>query len=224
MSGRRPRRSSLCPRPLSAMRTDVRPTGRADLRCPRDRCPRDRCDPGVRTGRRPVSAAAAAALSAPRWILEGVGAAGPATFGAPGWMCRCGRWAAWCRCSNRAWRGRDGRTLAVRGWHEGRRQSRAAACMRTRLRRRARRLADQGSWSSARVLGRLAGEQGRSRCSQVPAGASWQVAGVVADHGLDREVVTTLRGRCAGGGPVSSGSGGPIRFIGEQTAAAARPR
>ena len=63
MSGRRPRRSSLCPRPLSAMRTDVRPTGRVDVRCPHDRC-----DPGVRTDTRPVSAAAAAALSAPRWI------------------------------------------------------------------------------------------------------------------------------------------------------------
>jgi hypothetical protein len=33
-----------------------------------DRCPCDRCDPGVRTDTRPVSAAGAAALSAPRWI------------------------------------------------------------------------------------------------------------------------------------------------------------
>jgi hypothetical protein len=52
-------------------RADVRPTGRADVRCP---CVR--CNPGVRTDTRPVSAAAAAALSAPRWILGGVGAAG----------------------------------------------------------------------------------------------------------------------------------------------------
>jgi hypothetical protein len=29
------------PRPLSAMRTDVRPTGRADIRCPGDQCPHD---------------------------------------------------------------------------------------------------------------------------------------------------------------------------------------
>jgi hypothetical protein len=68
MSGRRPRRSSLCPRPLSAVRTSVQPTGRADVRCPGDRCPRDRCDPGVRTDRRPVSAASASKLSALRWI------------------------------------------------------------------------------------------------------------------------------------------------------------
>jgi hypothetical protein len=80
MSGRRPRRWSLCPRPLSTMRTDVRPTGRVDVRCPSVRCPRDRCDPGVRTDTRPVSAAAASKLSAPRWIPD-VGAAGPATCG-----------------------------------------------------------------------------------------------------------------------------------------------
>jgi hypothetical protein len=53
----------LCP---PRGRTDLH--GRADVRCPGDRCPRDRCDPGVRTDRRPVSAASAAALSAPRWI------------------------------------------------------------------------------------------------------------------------------------------------------------
>jgi hypothetical protein len=84
MSGRRPRRSALCPpcgRPSN---------GRADVRCPRDRCPRDRCHPGVRTDRRPVSAAAASA-SAPCWILECVGAAGNPTFGASGSTCRCVR-------------------------------------------------------------------------------------------------------------------------------------
>jgi hypothetical protein len=91
MSGRRSRRSSRCPRPLSAMRTDVRPTGRVDVRCPRVRCPRawcphDRGDPGVRTDTRPVSAAAATALD-PDYI----GAAGPATVAAPGSTGRCGR-------------------------------------------------------------------------------------------------------------------------------------
>jgi hypothetical protein len=136
MSGRRPRRSSRCPRPLSAMRTDVRPPGRADVRCPGDQCPGDRCpgdrcprdwrpydrgDPGVRTARRPMSAAAAAALSAPCWIPD-VGAAGPTTVGEPGSTCRCGRRAAWSPLPDRAWRGRDGRTLVVRGWHEHRRQ------------------------------------------------------------------------------------------------------
>jgi len=38
-------------------RADVRPIGRADVRCPRVRCPRDRCHPGVRTDGPSVSAA-----------------------------------------------------------------------------------------------------------------------------------------------------------------------
>jgi hypothetical protein len=82
-----------------------------------------------------------------------------------------------------------------------------------------------GSWSSARVpVGRL-GEQGRNRCSQVsPQVRPGQVAGVMPDHGLNPKVVTTLSGRGAGLGPLSSGSGGPIRPSGEQAAAAARPR
>src|SRR5512132_2046219 len=42
-----------------------------------------------------------------------------------------------------------------------------------------------------------------------PPGASWAGAGVVPDRGLDREVVTTLRGRWAGDGPVSSVPQGP---------------
>jgi hypothetical protein len=50
------------------------------------------------------------------------------------------------------------------------------------------------------------------------------VAGVRPAVGLYREVVTTLRGRCAGVGPVLSSSGGPIWFGGEQAAAALRPR
>jgi hypothetical protein len=167
MSGRRPRRSSRCPRPLSAMRTDVRPTGRADVRCPGDRCPRDRGDPGVRTDRRPVSAAAAAALSAPRWIrntwvrrdrprlvhrVRRVALVGE----------RLGR-----RCPNRARRGRDGRTLAVRGWHDGRRQTWAAAWYAYRLRRRVRRLADQGA-GPAPGAGRLAGEHGKEQVLPSP--------------------------------------------------------
>ena len=91
------------PRPLSAIRTDVRPTGRADVWCPGDRCPCDRGDPGVRTDRRPVSIAAAAALSGPCWIPESVGAVGPATLAH-----RVGRVAVvgallGRRCPNRAW-------------------------------------------------------------------------------------------------------------------------
>jgi hypothetical protein len=135
----------------SAVRhADGRPsTGRADTRCPGDRCPGVRCpgvrcprdwrpddrgDPGVRTARRPVSAAAAAALSAPRWI-PGVGAAGPATV--------------------------------VAGTSVG--GSLAAAWQAHRLRRRAGRLAEPGSWSSAR--GRSDGwGAGKGRCSHVAPG------------------------------------------------------
>jgi hypothetical protein len=62
-----PRRPSLCPRPLSAMRTHVRPTGRVDVRCPGNGVHAT----GVirvsgRTGVR-CPAAAASALSAPCW-------------------------------------------------------------------------------------------------------------------------------------------------------------
>jgi hypothetical protein len=53
MSGRRPRRPSPCPRPPSAMPTDVRPTGRADVRCPGVRCP---------VSRRPVSSVQASGV------------------------------------------------------------------------------------------------------------------------------------------------------------------
>jgi len=56
-----------------------------------DRCPHHRRDPGVRTDRRPVSAPAAAALSAPRWIRNASVRPGPATVGAPGSTWRCGR-------------------------------------------------------------------------------------------------------------------------------------
>jgi hypothetical protein len=70
----------------------------------RRRCPRDRVIRGVRTDTRPVSTAAAAALSGPCWIPESVGAAGPATSAH-----RVGRVAVvdarlGRRCPNRAWR------------------------------------------------------------------------------------------------------------------------
>jgi hypothetical protein len=73
-------------------RADVCPLGRADVRCPRDRCPRDRRDPGVRTDTPPVTVAPASALSAQRWILACVGAAGPPTSGRVG--CDMSRWLA----------------------------------------------------------------------------------------------------------------------------------
>jgi hypothetical protein len=78
----------------------------------------------------------------------------------------------------------------------------AAAWQAHRLQRRAGRLADPGSWSSARCrsVGWGAGKkQVLTRCHRgfVLGGspACWPTMG------LDREVVTTLRGRCAGVGP-----------------------
>jgi hypothetical protein len=113
-----------------------------------------------------------------------------------GSTCRCGPRAAWSSLPESGLAGTDGRTLAVRGRHECRRQTWAAASQSHRLQRRARRLADQGSWSSARVPVGWLGSTARSRCSQVsPHMRLGQVAGVMLDHGLDRKVMTTLGGR-----------------------------
>jgi hypothetical protein len=224
MSGYRPRRPSLCSHPLSAMRTDVRPTGRADVRCPRVQCPRDRCDADVRTDRRPVSATAAAVLSAPHGSRNA-----PVPRDWPRWAHRVRRVAVvgerlGRRCPNQACRegwscvgqcvagtsgdGRPGPPLRT-----GKGGGAALTAWATK------------GVGAALGDGRVAGGTGRSRCAHVaPPVHPEQVAGVVRDMGLDREVVTTVSGRCAGVGPVSSGSGGPIRFGGEQPAAAARPR
>jgi hypothetical protein len=188
MSGHRPRRPSLCPHPLSAMRTDVRPTGRADVRCPRDRCPRDRCDAGVRTDRRPVSAAAAAALSAPRWFPERVGAAGTATLGAAG--CDVSPWSvSGLVVAARIGPGGEGmvvRRQCVAGTSG---DGRPGPTLRTRR-----------GWGAALVAwatkdagpapgaGRVAGGTGRSRRARVaPPMRPGQVAGVMADHGAGAE-------------------------------------
>ena len=103
-------------------------------------------------------------------------------LGASGSTCRCVCERLGRRCPNRAWRGRDGRGLAVRGSHQGRRQT-AAAAHAYRLRRRARRLADQGSWSQGQVPVGWLGARGRSRCSQVPPGVPWAGCRVMAGHG-----------------------------------------
>ena len=195
MSGRRPRRSSLCPRPLSAVRTSVQPTGRADVRCPGDRCPRDRCDPGVRTDRRPVSAASASKLSAPRWIRNPSVRRGRPRLAQVRRVAVVGERLA-RRCPNRAWRGRDGPTLAVRRSHECRGQSWAAvdtaAWYAHRLRRRARRLATKGADPAPACRWSTEGAGAHQAPPQVGPG---RVVGVMATIGLDREVVTTLGGR-----------------------------
>jgi len=165
MSGRRPRRSSLCSRPLSAMRTDVRPTGRVDVRCPRVRCPcvrcpcawcpHDRCDPGVRTDTRPVSAAAATALDPNTSVRRD----------RPRLVHRVRRVAVVGERLGRRCRIGPGRQGMVERWPcvaRTRVDARlGAASQASRLRRRARRLADQGSWSRARCrsVGGGAGEE-----------------------------------------------------------------
>ena len=175
------------PRPLSAMRTDVRPTGRADIRCPGDQCPHDLCDPAVRTDRRPVSAAAAAALSAPRWIVEGVGAAGPATVGAPGWTCRCGPRAAWSSLPESGLAGKGwsnvGSARLARGSTPD--LSRRFACVQAAAPcsppGRPRELVQR------RGAGRLPGSREGAGAPKSPAGASWAGCRLMPDMGLDRE-------------------------------------
>jgi hypothetical protein len=205
-AGRRPVRV-LCPpcgcpsnrsrgRPVSMRPVSTRPvsTRAVSTRAVPSRCPDGRAS-GVR--------GSAAALSGPRWTLEWLGAPGRP------------RWAQWVRGAAvvrgrrgrlPAWglTGRDGAGLAVGGSHEGRRQTWAAASQAHRL---GRRLA---AWPIRELVqrqgvGRLAGghenTQVLTSSRQVCPG---RVAGVVPDHGLDREVVTTLRGRWAGDSPVSS--------------------
>lgn len=178
---------------------------------------------GVRTDTRPVSTAAAAALSGPCWIPESVGAAGPATLAH-----RVGRVAVvgarlGRRCPNRAWR--EGmverwpcvartRVDARPGLPLGMRTGCGAA------------LAARRPWELVQRRCRsVGGEQGKERVLQVPRRCGLgRLPAYWPTMGLDREVVTTLRGRCAGVGPRSSRAGGPIRLSGEKPAAAARPR
>ena len=142
-------------------RTDVCPLGRADVRCPRDRR-----DPGVRTDTPPVTVAPASALSAQRWILACVGAAGPPGSGRVG--CDMSRWSAsgWVVAARiGVWRGRDGRGFGCAWLRQGRRQpgrrygSAASAASRSPPGR-------HGSWSSAGCRS-VGGGTSRSSCSQV---------------------------------------------------------
>jgi hypothetical protein len=159
------------PRPLSAIRTDVRPTGRADVWCPGDGCPRDRGGSGV-SGRtrvrcpQPLQPRCAdragsrnpsvrwdrphwrTGLDVSLWSVRGLVVAARIGPGGQEW-------------SNvgRAWLARgstpdlDCHLVCV-----------PAAAPRSLL-------GDHGSWSSAGA-GRLAGSRGRSGCSKSPAGAA----------------------------------------------------
>jgi hypothetical protein len=207
----------------SVRRADVRPIGRADVRCPHVRCPRDRFHPGVRTDRPPVSAALQ-----PRCLCR----AGPwngsveraAPLGAAGSTCRRGPLAAWSPDRIRS----DGKGWCCVGPCLAR--TRVRRQPRPPLRRRTgcappRRRADKGACPAPGCRPVGWGARDGADAHQFPAGASWGGCRRGArPWGWTREVVTTLRGRWAGDGPVSSSSGGPTRFGGEQPAAAARPR
>jgi hypothetical protein len=170
------------PRPLSAMRTDVRPTGRADVWCPGDRCPRDRGDPGCPDGRvgcpqplqprcpdRAGSRNPSVRRDRPHWRTG---------LDVSLWSVRgLGR-----RCPNRAWR--QGmverwpcvartRVDARPGLPLGMRTGCGAA------------LAARPPWELVQRRCRsVAGEQGKERVLQVlPQVRPGQVAGVLADHG-----------------------------------------
>jgi hypothetical protein len=187
--GRRRRSRSGCPDASPAVRrsvrrADVRPPGRVDVRCPGVRCPGVRSDPGVRTDTRPGVRGLCVRTVRTTLDPQRVGAGAQVTFGGPGSTC-CRRRQAWAPL-----------------------RTRTAAAPRSPSGR-------PGSWSSARVLvdwlGSREGADAHKSSPQVRRGG---VAGVMPDHGVDREVVTTLRGRCAGGRSWSGGSGGPIRCSG----------
>jgi hypothetical protein len=177
-------------------RADVCPLGRADVRCPRDRCPRDRRDPGVRTDTPPMTVAPASALSAPRWILACVGAAGPPTSGRVG--CDMSRWSAsgWVVAARiGAWRGSDGRGFGCAWLRTGSTADRPPVWIRGGC---GVALAAGPTWElvQRRVPVGWLGHEQEQLLTRRRAGASW--TGCRCDGRLGREMLITLRGRCAG--------------------------
>jgi hypothetical protein len=232
MSGRRPRRSSPCPRPLSAVRMSVQSvtrtsgvhasgvhasgvhasgvhasgaiqvSGRTGLRCPR------LCSRVIRTALDPGMARCG----------------GPSPLGAMGSRCRRGPRAAW----SPARMGPDGKgwCWVGRGWlARG-----SPADLGRRIARRPQaaappgRLADKGAGPAPGCRSVGWGAREHPGAHQSPAGASWAGCRRGARPWAGQEVVTTLRGRWAGDGPGSSVPEDPSGSTREQTAAAARPR
>jgi hypothetical protein len=219
MSGRWPGRTLPCPHPQSRG-GDVRPTGRADVRCPGVRCPGVRCNQvsgrtGLRCPRR-YRRAVRAALD-----LEWLGAAGRPRVGRSGSTCRRGPRAAW----SPAGIGPDGKGwcgVGRAGSHEGRPSPRAAAWLASRLRRRLT-AGPTRRWSGAGA-GRVVGEPGMEQVLTGPRRASWAGHRRGADHGPGPGGGDHPAWSLGEGWPRSSSSGRPTRFGGEQLAAAARPR
>jgi hypothetical protein len=202
-AGRRPVRV-LCPpcgRPSNRSRGRPVSTRPVSTRPVPSRCPDGRTS-GVR--------GSAAALSAP-WD----GSVRPAVpLDAMGSTCRRGPRAAWSPAPHTGLKGRDGAALAVGGSHEGRRQTGPPHRTRTGC-GAASPPADKGAGPApgCRSVGwgareRAGAHQSPRRCvlGRLPA---W-----CPTMGLDREVVTTLRGRWAGDGPVSSVPESPSGSVG----------
>ena len=133
--------------------------------------------------------------SAPCWILERVGAAGPSTL-------RSGLEVTLWSASGVVVAAESG--LAGEGWsygwqcggsQEGRRPTWASTSHTQRPRRRVCRLADRGSRSSARCRSVGWGVREGAGASRSPAWRPGQVPARCPAMGLEREVVTTLGGR-----------------------------
>jgi hypothetical protein len=214
------RRSRGCPDAGYADRRPVRvlcplcgrpcPIGQADVRCPRARCPRDRCHAGVRTDGSPVSAALQPRCPDRAGPWNGsVRRAVP--VGAMGSTCRRGLRAAWSPARMGLKRG------MVLGWPwvaRTRVDGGSGPPHRTRTGcGGASPPGRQGSWSSARVLVGWLGSTRTSGCSPVPRrGILGRLSAWCPTMGLDRQVVTTLCGRCGLVMVLCRQSGGPIRF------------
>jgi hypothetical protein len=214
-AGRRPVRV-LCPpfgRPSNRSSGPPVSTRPVSTRPVPSRCP-DRRASGVRS--------AAAALSAPRWPLERLGAAGRPRwrngFDVPPWSAD-----AVVARPHPGLTGRDGAGLAVGGSHEGR-LTWAAASHRAQAAAPPRRLADKGAGPAPGCWSVGWGARERAGAHQSP--RRWVLGRLSAwpDYGAGQGVVTTLCGRGAGDGSVSSVPEGPSGSAGGQAAAAARPR
>jgi hypothetical protein len=174
----------------------VQVSGRTGLRCPRQ------CRRAVRV-----------ALDL-EWLGVGGRRLGAVGRGAPGVR---GRVVACIGPDGKRWCG-GGRARLPRG----RPSPRADAWPASRLRRRlAAGPTRAGPGPGCRPGG---GARDAAGAHRSPRRASGRSPAWCPTMGLDQEVVTTLGGRKARGGPVASSSGGPTRFGGEQPAAAARPR
>jgi len=182
--------------PSTVNKSDVCPTGRADLQHPGVRGLQSRC-PGLQVSGRTGSGVrgAAVALSAPRWTPGGSVTGRPGR--AQGSTCRRGRWAAW----SPAGIGPDGKGM-VRRWPwlagtrstaaQGRRLAGVPAAAPPWPRR-----ADMGAGARAGVPAG-AGSPGQGSCSPAPQGVLGRSPAWWPAMGLDQEVVTTMGGRWAG--------------------------